>query len=1033
MTRLFILFLAAAAFAQTPDVLIVLGSDTSTPGINTRKRHIHYREYAFALYQDPNQNAAEVMSETYRSDMIDSYGDTVVFTWWMLDGSLYTEAANTNVPYPSNIPIYHMKKWRGDAIERWGDELTFHYHTWVWRDYDGDGVAYWNQAEEFAHCSDNFDVTLAQQLLEEDMYPVSFRSGWHWMSNDWQARLNELLPFSLHNDWPHKRFTDEEPTGNIFDWDDAPSNFIPYQPSAENYELPGGDRGWNVRSVYPSRANAATLEAAFQAAKNGDRQIVCIWSHLAENDYPEQMQGVHERIVAASAKYPDVNFRYCTGVEAYQRHFGLQDSLAPDLGVSEIPQGDDVVFTVTSDEPIFQPEPFMAWKDMYGRFHIPRMTATSETSWQSPPIPDSMIAKVGFAATDDYGNLTKRFVRRVADDLFLDDQRADAALAGSWTTVEGDNDRDVWLTYASVASVPPSDSATAAVEFAVERNGRYGILTRGVTLADPIANARVELYRNDTLVVDRSVELPVADRWGRLVETDLLAGADYRVRFVYANETASAKDAAFDVVKVSALRLPSELATDDSPLHLGFVVAEEATPFNATIRNAGYDPLTISSFASALGYIEIDDTSEITLAPLEETTISGSFLAPEKGFVADTLLVFSDSPTRPRFTLPVTGMAERYFALVDNDDEIGYVEVGDWQYSVVEAYGASSRYAWLTASADPTATFSGRLDRPGWYEFRYIVPHSENAATDAEYAIGFNGATANRVNIDQNWETDEWRKIGGAFEIPVAADFNVTLSRGENGLDNRALRSDALRAIMLDGRPPDVIDNEDDAYEETGAWANSGAFAFGKSSRYVAMPAPGAKATFSYRIENPGYYTAQYLVPRAPGPASARVIVGLGATYRDTMIVDQKVGAGGWVDLNSYRIPGVFNASVTIEAIEGEDAGVVRADAVRFRLDDPIVSVEESEDIPNAFALEQNFPNPFNPATTIRFALPRAANASVVIYDVTGAVVERLFEGMLDAGVHDIQWNAGDRAGGVYFYRVVAEDMTDVKKMILMK
>ncbi len=81
--------------------------------------------------------------------------------------------------------------------------------------------------------------------------------------------------------------------------------------------------------------------------------------------------------------------------------------------------------------------------------------------------------------------------------------------------------------------------------------------------------------------------------------------------------------------------------------------------------------------------------------------------------------------------------------------------------------------------------------------------------------------------------------------------------------------------------------------------------------------------------------------------------------------------------------------------------------------------------VPSVFRVDPAFPNPFNPSTTIRFALPAAARASVRIYDAGGRLVRTLVDGDLGAAVHAVVWRGDDDAGrrvgsGVYFYRVKA-------------
>ena len=91
--------------------------------------------------------------------------------------------------------------------------------------------------------------------------------------------------------------------------------------------------------------------------------------------------------------------------------------------------------------------------------------------------------------------------------------------------------------------------------------------------------------------------------------------------------------------------------------------------------------------------------------------------------------------------------------------------------------------------------------------------------------------------------------------------------------------------------------------------------------------------------------------------------------------------------------------------------------------------------IPSEFALNQNFPNPFNPSTNIQFDLPESGEVKIAIFDVKGSLVEELSNGYLDAGYHKLTWNASNQASGMYFLQMVADNGQYIKitKMMLMK
>ncbi len=92
-----------------------------------------------------------------------------------------------------------------------------------------------------------------------------------------------------------------------------------------------------------------------------------------------------------------------------------------------------------------------------------------------------------------------------------------------------------------------------------------------------------------------------------------------------------------------------------------------------------------------------------------------------------------------------------------------------------------------------------------------------------------------------------------------------------------------------------------------------------------------------------------------------------------------------------------------------------------------------TEEAPKVFALTGNYPNPFNPATTITFTTAEAGPVRLSVYDVLGRRVATLVAGVLPAGRHQARWEAGTLAGGVYLYRLEAGGLVQTRRMILLK
>lgn len=94
--------------------------------------------------------------------------------------------------------------------------------------------------------------------------------------------------------------------------------------------------------------------------------------------------------------------------------------------------------------------------------------------------------------------------------------------------------------------------------------------------------------------------------------------------------------------------------------------------------------------------------------------------------------------------------------------------------------------------------------------------------------------------------------------------------------------------------------------------------------------------------------------------------------------------------------------------------------------------------IPMNFKMEQNFPNPFNPSTTIRYSISEDAKVKIIIFNTNGEQITTLVNEKLSAGEHEIIWNGTNSSGtrvptGVYFYQLFSNQKSETKKMLLLQ
>jgi hypothetical protein len=129
--------------------------------------------------------------------------------------------------------------------------------------------------------------------------------------------------------------------------------------------------------------------------------------------------------------------------------------------------------------------------------------------------------------------------------------------------------------------------------------------------------------------------------------------------------------------------------------------------------------------------------------------------------------------------------------------------------------------------------------------------------------------------------------------------------------------------------------------------------------------------------------------------------------------------------INYGGAAGMHNAKYTIDALVASRNALIG-----------IINI--SYEVPAKFELTQNYPNPFNPTTKFKFSLPKESDVSIVVFDITGRVVNTLANAKFGAGQYEVDWDGRNSmnnqiASGVYFYKIIAGNYTDVKKMILLK
>ncbi len=176
----------------------------------------------------------------------------------------------------------------------------------------------------------------------------------------------------------------------------------------------------------------------------------------------------------------------------------------------------------------------------------------------------------------------------------------------------------------------------------------------------------------------------------------------------------------------------------------------------------------------------------------------------------------------------------------------------------------------------------------------------------------------------------------------------------------------------------------------------------------------------------------------------------IGFRVDPSCINDSSVAGGQYVLANLFFTASDTNCHNLIDTLSSDSSGVYVLNISQARVVPAVISgslvigtptgieMEENINIPGGVIVGQNYPNPFNTTTSIRLSLSEASHVSVVIYNILGQEVRELYNGYMVSGTHLLIWdgklkNSIPAPTGVYFYRVVSGEFTQVRKMLLLK
>jgi len=315
-----------------------------------------------------------------------------------------------------------------------------------------------------------------------------------------------------------------------------------------------------------------------------------------------------------------------------------------------------------------------------------------------------------------------------------------------------------------------------------------------------------------------------------------------------------------------------------------------------------------------------------------------------------------------------------------------------------------------TAQISPTPYFTSFYDSASTYLGQPLVPGSIITAYDPDNVL---------------CGIDTVHTAGYYGFMPVYGDESGTVP------DEGAEDGDTIR-FEINGRPATVVSGDPTFTDQAQKDVRLSATA---TIALTAIELPTAKAVtfndtvrFEVGIRNDGDGLDFY------GVSATNSLAGFNTLPQDTMFYaepGETIYVYFEISSPTFSADTVDNASFSVYSMLDPTVKIDGNVDLFFTITD--VDDEDGTILPGGFAVYQNFPNPFNPTTTIQFSLPSRSRVELQVIDVLGRYVDSRDLGNLGAGDHEVTYDASGLASGVYFYRVVTDMGYQTRKMVLLK
>ncbi len=343
----------------------------------------------------------------------------------------------------------------------------------------------------------------------------------------------------------------------------------------------------------------------------------------------------------------------------------------------------------------------------------------------------------------------------------------------------------------------------------------------------------------------------------------------------------------------------------------------------------------------------------------------------------------------------------------------------------------------LHSQASPYPTFW--IHTPGStsdYFYRKEYQFTNLAISDLPYFVKSDYRESNL--LDHFPEGFQWNNYGDqtlalTYETPYDHYSNGVWVTNENLFEFGYTTVFSIAEFLELSHPKHILlDNKDAIVNGNWETSESGLEFYSDNFNYI--QSGNGENTITYQtetIESGVYDVYGWWVSNDGGASNTKFTID--ANGNQTIVErSQKLAGGQWNHLSQVELSNEGQIGINLS---DEADGYVIADAFRIIYRGPITSVKENQ-IVNSFELYPNYPNPFNPSTTIKFSLNNQEKVQLRVFNSLGELVTVLVNRELGTGVHEVIFNSsnyGNLSSGVYYYQLLTESFSQTKGMILVK